>query len=66
MTEIAEHLKVRQDTIYSWIENRGLPAHRVGRFWRFKLVEVDEWVRSGLAGNEGDNTGSDSSSKQKN
>jgi hypothetical protein len=26
-----------------------MPAHRVGRNWRFKLSEIDEWVRSGGA-----------------
>ena len=26
-----------------------LPAHKVGRLWKFKLSEVDEWVRSGSA-----------------
>ncbi len=26
-----------------------MPAHRVGRFWKFKKDEVGEWVRSGDA-----------------
>jgi integrase len=26
-----------------------LPAHRVGRLWKFKATEVDEWVRAGSA-----------------
>lgn len=43
--EVARHLGVAQDLIYRWIEARGLPAHKVGRLWKFKLSEVDEWVR---------------------
>lgn len=43
----AKHLAVSQDTIRRWVEQRGLPAHRAGRFWRLKLSEVDEWVRDG-------------------
>nr|ART38928.1 H450 [uncultured bacterium] len=38
-----------KDTVYRWREHRGLRAHRVGRLWKFKLSEVDEWVRAGGA-----------------
>ncbi|MDN5935213.1 MAG: hypothetical protein L0H75_03415 [Nitrosospira sp.] len=24
-----------------------MPAHRVGRLWKFKVSEVDDWVRAG-------------------
>ena len=24
-----------------------IPAHKIGRQWKFKLTEVDEWVKSG-------------------
>lgn len=47
--EVAEHLGVARDTIYRWIDHRDLPAHRVGRLWKFKLSEIDVWVRSGAA-----------------
>ena len=46
--EIAVYLGVSRDTVYRWIEGRGLPAHKVGRSWKSKVVEVDGWVRSGL------------------
>ena len=44
--EVAAHLRVRRESVYRWIEARGLPAHRIGRLLRFKLSEVDDWVRS--------------------
>ena len=47
--QIAEHLRVTRDSIYRWIDRKGLPAHRVGRLWKFKATEVDEWVRAGGA-----------------
>jgi len=47
--DIAAHLGVARDTVYRWIERHDLPAHRVGRLWKCKLTEVDEWVRSGGA-----------------
>jgi excisionase family DNA binding protein len=43
---VAKHLGVTQDSIYRWIEARGLPANKIGRLWKFKLSEVDEWVRA--------------------
>lgn len=48
--EVAAHLGVARDTVYRWIDHKGLPAHRVGRLWKFQLAEVDEWVRVGSAG----------------
>jgi excisionase family DNA binding protein len=54
---VATHLGVAKDSVYRWIEERGLPAHRVGRLFRFKLSEIDEWVRSGgAAENDSKNT----------
>ena len=46
---IAEHLGVSKDTIYAWIAKKEMPAHRVGRLWKFQGSEVDSWVRSGGA-----------------
>lgn len=45
--QVAEHLGVTRDSIYRWIGRQHLPAHRVGRLWKVKLSEVDEWVRAG-------------------
>lgn len=53
--QVAQHLGVAKDTVYRWREHRGLPAHRVGRLWKFKLSEVDDWVRAGGA-DEGTDT----------
>ena len=49
LDEIAEYLGVSRDTVYAWIAGREMPAHRVGRFWKFKREEVDGWVRDGHA-----------------
>lgn len=43
--EVATHLGVAKDSVYRWIDNRGLPSYRVGRLFSFKLSEIDEWVR---------------------
>ncbi|MEQ8820772.1 MAG: helix-turn-helix domain-containing protein [Sumerlaeia bacterium] len=48
--EAAAHLGIATDTVYAWIHQRGLPAHRVGRLWRLDPDEIDAWVKSGKAG----------------
>ncbi|WP_017792475.1 helix-turn-helix domain-containing protein [Leucobacter salsicius] len=47
--EIAVHLGVSKDTVYAWISTQQMPAHKVGRLWKFQTSEVDEWVRQGGA-----------------
>lgn len=47
--DIAAHLGVTKDTVYSWISDKSMPAHKVGRLWKFQTSEVDTWVRSGGA-----------------
>ena len=48
--DIARHLGVAKDSVYRWIERRNLPAHRIGRLWKFKISEVDAWVRAAGGG----------------
>lgn len=50
--EVAKHLGVAKDSVYRWIDHKGLPAHRMGRLWKFKISEVDEWVRQGCAASD--------------
>ena len=45
--DAAQHLGIAKDTVYRWRERKGLPAHKIGRLWKFQLSEVAEWVRAG-------------------
>lgn len=47
--DIASHLGVTKDTVYSWIVDKRMPAHKVGRLWKFQASEIDDWVRGGGA-----------------
>ena len=40
------------DKLENWIAKRNMPAYKVGRLWKFKLSEVDDWIRSGGAAEE--------------
>jgi excisionase family DNA binding protein len=44
--QIADHLGVTKDTVYAWIADKEMPAHKVGRLWKFQTSEVDDWVRN--------------------
>jgi len=45
--EAAKYLDVRKDTVRSWIKKTDIPAHKIGKLWKFKRSELDEWVKSG-------------------
>ena len=47
--EVASHLGMAKDSVDRWIEQKGLPAHRVGRLWKSTPSEIGEWVHAGGA-----------------
>jgi len=47
--EIAAHLGVNPDTIYKWITRKKMPAHKLGRLWKFLASEIDQWGKAGHA-----------------
>lgn len=49
ISEICKHLGVSNDTVYKWIDKHEMPAHRMGRLWKFKKKQVDAWVEAGGA-----------------
>ncbi|MCQ4936329.1 helix-turn-helix domain-containing protein [Anaerotignum propionicum] len=52
LVEICDYLKVSRETILNWINKKNMPAHKVGRLWRFDVTEVDQWIKSGGAAEE--------------
>jgi excisionase family DNA binding protein len=47
LEEISQYLGVSKDTIRAWIKKGAIPGHKVGRQYKFKVSEVDAWIRSG-------------------
>lgn len=47
--EIAKYLGISKESVYKWLEKRKMPAHRIGKLWKFQPSEVDEWVKKGGA-----------------
>lgn len=46
LEDIAEHLSLSTDTVRGWIKNGTIPVYRIGRMYKFRISEVDAWVRS--------------------
>lgn len=47
LEDIAEHLSVSKDTVRAWMREGKLPINKAGKRYKFKISEVDEWLRSG-------------------
>jgi excisionase family DNA binding protein len=46
--DAAEYLGVNKDSIRNWIKKEsGIPAHKIGKQWKFKKSELDAWVKNG-------------------
>ncbi len=50
--KICKYLGIGKDTVYKWIDKYGMPAHRMGRLWKFKKEQVDAWVEAGGAASD--------------
>ena len=45
LQEVCDYLGVKRHTVMRWIDQRGMPASKVGKLWRFKTADIDEWVK---------------------
>lgn len=47
LEEAADYMDVTKDTVRNWIKKTDIPAHKIGKLWKFKKSELDEWIKSG-------------------
>jgi len=47
--ELAEHLKVAEQTIRRWVLNREIPFYKIKKVIRFRLSEIEKWIDNGGA-----------------
>lgn len=45
--DAAAYLGVKKETVRTWIKKTDIPAHKIGKLWKFKKSELDAWVQSG-------------------
>jgi len=43
LEEVAAYLRSKPQTIYTWAQDKKIPAAKLGKEWRFKKSIVDEW-----------------------
>lgn len=47
LDDIANHLSVSKDTIRAWIKANKIPYYKAGKQYKFKISEIDDYVRNG-------------------
>jgi excisionase family DNA binding protein len=43
LEEVAAYLRVKPQTIYTWAQEKRIPAAKLGKEWRFKKSIIDQW-----------------------
>ncbi len=43
LEEVAAYLKVKPQTIYTWAQEKRIPAAKLGKEWRFRRSIIDAW-----------------------
>ena len=43
----AKYLNIKPVTLRKWVKDRKVPAHQIGKQWKFKISELDAWINSG-------------------
>ncbi len=43
LEEVAAYLKLKPQTIYTWAQEKKIPAAKLGKEWRFRKSIIDEW-----------------------
>ncbi len=46
LQELHGYLKIPKPTLYALAQTRRIPAAKVGRHWRFRRIEIDEWLKA--------------------
>ena len=42
--EVAEYLKLAEQTIRRWVLNREIPYHKIKKVIRFRVSEIEKWI----------------------
>jgi len=50
LEEVATYLRLKPQTIYTWAQEKKIPAAKLGKEWRFKRSIIDEWFLQHIDG----------------
>ena len=43
--EAAKYLGIKYVTLRTWLRQGKIPGYQIGKLWRFKVSEIDAWVK---------------------
>jgi excisionase family DNA binding protein len=46
LEELHNYLKIPKPTLYSLAQTGRIPAAKVGKHWRFRKTDIDEWLNA--------------------
>jgi excisionase family DNA binding protein len=49
--EAARFLNINPKTLQKMARNREVPAYRIGKLWKFRISDLDGWLRSKVISN---------------
>jgi PTS system nitrogen regulatory IIA component len=49
LEEVAKYLKLKPQTIYTWAQNKKIPAAKLGKEWRFRKSVIDKWFNNHIS-----------------
>ena len=47
LEDVMEHLGISRSSVHAFIKKGKIPAYKIREKYRFKISEIDEWVRAG-------------------
>ncbi|MFM8551720.1 MAG: helix-turn-helix domain-containing protein [Nitrospiraceae bacterium] len=47
--ETCRYLKITPRTLYRYIQDRSMPAFKLGKEWRFVRTDLEQWLRGRAA-----------------
>jgi excisionase family DNA binding protein len=48
LDQVADYLRLKPQTIYSWAQGGKIPAAKIGREWRFRQSILDDWINTAI------------------
>ena len=49
LEELHGYLKIPKPTLYALAQNGRIPAAKIGKHWRFRRIDIDEWLTAPAA-----------------
>ncbi|GAB4117085.1 MAG: hypothetical protein Kow00103_13500 [Candidatus Caldatribacteriota bacterium] len=46
--QVAKYLQVKPLTVYQWARKNRIPAIKIGRIWRFKKEDIDNFLKKDI------------------